>query len=965
MKRELPDSHGLSEVVRDALVFYDDGVPSLTDVQYASLQAGVGCGESVLVVSPTSTGKTRIALWAIAASLERGHSTVYLVTHRALAKQKYEDFRELLLERLLSSDSSSLVIATGDEVRDSNGNVPADPLQAPLLVATYEKYLALLAGSGVPSDMTATVLVCDEIQLIGDKHRGRSVDLLLTLFRNAGWQQFVGLSAVIESDDARALAGWLNIKAVIESTREKHLRYECWEPEARKIVTSAEPGVVQSLRSLPKGVEFSVVSILDWLLSEEGAPLPVIVFCMTKKQTYDMAKKIADRNATEKMSRVGIFDHLPETSARDFLAKSVAKRVAVHNTDLTEEERRMIEGLLQRGEIDVICATSTLAAGVNFPLGAAVFASWERWDNQRKARIPIDVSEFQNMSGRVGRMGSAHEYGRVLFLAPEGKAHKAGRYLNLDTMQQLEPRVTSECFQQLVLQLVASGLCNSVDRARELILNTFSAHKISISGMPENEWVSSLMREIDALSRHGLLLRTSSDMIAATPLGKAVSLSGLLPQSGVFLLDYFASKAARLVELMIDDENIDSMERLTFLVFCACYSTPEFRGAAVTRYLPWPLRDDVLFDAEQYKEDLPEPVWQVDSLPVNAAWVTRQWVDGVRIAELEGARPQLSAGMLLGMFRDLGWVMHGLISILSAVRDAGQSDRPYFGAHPEAACLPFLAHLLPVIRRLSRRVASGLPDSVLWMTELDRVDSEFSLYRQEIMALYAEGYSTPEKVMLGSSDADVVRQKVFRKAVPTPNKKANWLRDTCRNWKQVIRKRAVSRHRKRCRSPLSEELIVAFYESRKDEFEVVFENVLSVLGISCIKLDKQGVQGAPDYLVEFSQCRPIIIELKSKTNDKLVNYNDAVEVLAASEVHGHRENFCVTLCHPGVDPSVPTMIVTAGRLSVVESHDLGEALIRLCEGSLTQEQVGRWLASPGQALASDLPFRAYSMTGYS
>jgi len=90
-----------------------------------------------------------------------------------------------------------------------------------------------------------------------------------------------------------------------------------------------------------------------------------------------------------------------------------------------------------------------------------------------------------------------------------------------------------------------------------------------------------------------------------------------------------------------------------------------------------------------------------------------------------------------------------------------------------------------------------------------------------------------------------------------------------------------------------------------------------------------------------------------------VDYNKAVEVLAASEVHGHKDTFCVTLCQPGIDPSVPLVVAACGRLSVVESTDLGEALLRVCEVSLSRKQLWHWLATPGQALAADLPYREY------
>jgi helicase len=153
--------------------------------------------------------------------------------------------------------------------------------------------------------------------------------------------------------------------------------------------------------------------------------------------------------------------------------------------------------------------------------------------------------------------------------------------------------------------------------------------------------------------------------------------------------------------------------------------------------------------------------------------------------------------------------------------------------------------------------------------------------------------------------------------------------------------------------------VETYYASRGTAFEAAFESAMQLLNIKFQRLDDKTVTGAPDYLLELTDSPPLVLELKSKVNDKLVDYNSAVEILAASEVHGYKETFCVTLCHPGVDPSVPTVINACGRLSVVESHDLGEALLRLCEGNLTQAQLWQWLATPGQAKADDLPFRTY------
>lgn len=264
-----------------------------------------------------------------------------------------------------------------------------------------------------------------------------------------------------------------------------------------------------------------------------------------------------------------------------------------------------------------------------------------------------------------------------------------------------------------------------------------------------------------------------------------------------------------------------------------------------------------------------------------------------------------------------------------------------------------------MIRRLSFRVQEGLPDDVLWMTELDKLDSEFRLFRFEIMTLRGKGLISSEKVMLGNPEVDKIRIAAFRRIKPSPQKKANWLRNTCRNWKVLQRTRTAEKHLKRAKRCPHVDALKAFYESRGTDFETAFERLLDLLKISFEKLDDRTKTGAPDYLINLTGGDPLVVELKSREGDKLVDHDRAVEVLSASEIHGHKDKFCVTLCHPGVDPSVPLVIASCGRLSLVESADLGEALLRICEGTLTQNQLWQWLASPGQALTADLPFRDY------
>ncbi len=965
MKFELPANHGLSDKIIKTLVYVEGDTPALTDAQHAALKAGLGTGKSVLVVSPTSTGKTQIAVWAIANGIETNANTVYLVTHRALAKQKFDDFQELLLTDYLNNDLSKIVLATGDAIVDGKGENPADPVRSQLLVATYEKYLAMLSASGVPSSLANTVIVCDEIQLIGDKYRGQSVEVLLTLLRNAGWRQFVGLSAVIENKDGRDLSNWLNVSLVQVATREKDLQYEYWSTSGIESVTTSNPEKITHI-ALPKGIQPNTNKVVKYLKNLKPTPLPVIVFCMRKQDVYDLAANDLDYCVKNDGSQLPLdFGHLPETTANSFLSNALAYRIAIHSADLTEEERKIVEDRLIKNQVDVVYATSTLAAGVNFPLGAAIFHRWQRWDGDAKAYYPIDPSEFHNMAGRVGRMGSNHKGGRIIFFSESAAhSHYYRHYLKLDELPPIECRINAALFDQLSLQLIASGLCHSRVNVTELVCTSFSGLREEDNNTRSfNSWPTRINEAIKHLIQTGMVVEMADGRLLATPVGKAVAHSGFRPASAVMLLNYFSHKGQVLAGLLGSPINDKSINRFAYLIFAASFSTPEFHstgGIKQSRLLPWPLQDNI-YDANQYSKDLIEPNWFADPISTNAAQVALDWINGVKLAEQERTHSNLRAGMLLEMYRNLSWALQGLSSILSAASDIRTPEplRPEI-LRGQGNLLMTLRKLPRSINRLSFRVSCGLPDDVLWINSLNQPGEPFRLSREEILALREFNLARPELLMLGTPDAAQIRCQIFAKIKPSPHAKANWLRERCRSWKSDQRNQAAERHRNRAKGCREIGLIDKFYESRGDKFEDIFEKILGYLGIKFERIDDKTKIGAPDYLIQLEDSPPLIFELKSRDGNNLVSYNGATEVLAAAEIHGHKDTFCVTICHPGVDPSVPLAITGSGRLSVVESNDLGEGLLRLCQKRLSQRQLWQWLATPGQALSVDLPYTEHN-----
>lgn len=106
------------------------GITELTDVQQKAISAGAAAGKSLIVSAPTSSGKTLIAEIAMMAALRRGMRVTYLVSHRALADQKFLDFTERIGERA-AEPLAHVALSTGDR---TEGNVDAE-----VRVATYEK----------------------------------------------------------------------------------------------------------------------------------------------------------------------------------------------------------------------------------------------------------------------------------------------------------------------------------------------------------------------------------------------------------------------------------------------------------------------------------------------------------------------------------------------------------------------------------------------------------------------------------------------------------------------------------------------------------------------------------------------------------------------------------------------------------------------------------------------------------
>ncbi len=187
-------------------------IGDLTPVQEKCVNAGLLEGRSQLICSPTASGKTLCAELAFTkAIVERVGKAIYIVPLKALATEKFNDFKEKY------GHLFKIAISIGDLDRSDTYLADYD-----LIICTSEKLDSLIRHH-TPWLKDVKTVVIDEIHLLNDAGRGPTLEIIITLLKEilAGLQ-IVGLSATIGNPEE--LAGWLEAELIEDSWRPVELK---------------------------------------------------------------------------------------------------------------------------------------------------------------------------------------------------------------------------------------------------------------------------------------------------------------------------------------------------------------------------------------------------------------------------------------------------------------------------------------------------------------------------------------------------------------------------------------------------------------------------------------------------------------------------------------------------------------------------------------------------------------------
>lgn len=394
---------------------------------------------AIVIDMPTSGGKTLLAQFRILQALNQFQSdqgwVVYVVPTRALSAQ---------IARRLRRDFEPI----GVRVEQLTGAIEVDAFEEELLadkqtpfdilVATPEKLSLLVRNRKVERPLALVVM--DEAHNLEERNRGLRIELLLaTVKRDCPQANFLLLMPFV--DESEAIARWLAHD--VNAGHAISLGTSPWKPNERIVglykavpddsvragwrltfetltatkramplhgvhhVGGVKPIEVPKSKVLRKGRQTGLnlqTAAISAAMSSCGTSIAVANHIQT---VWKMARKAAttlpDMDAIPEDIRL-VQDFLRTEISPDFtLIELLDKGIGVHHAGLSDDVRALMEWLAESGTLRMLCATSTIAQGIDFPVSSVFLQSLRL--PQPGYSVQMAPREFWNLAGRAGRLG--------------------------------------------------------------------------------------------------------------------------------------------------------------------------------------------------------------------------------------------------------------------------------------------------------------------------------------------------------------------------------------------------------------------------------------------------------------------------------------------------------------------------------------------------------------------------------
>ncbi|MFX0085041.1 MAG: DEAD/DEAH box helicase [Candidatus Hodarchaeota archaeon] len=503
-----------------SLIIDQDGITKLYPPQCEAIEKGLLSGKNFVISIPTAAGKTLLAELAALKHVTENHGKViYLCPLRALASEKFNDFKRFSTLGIRTAITSGDYDSTDDYLPNYD-----------IIVSTNEKLDALLRHHTSWITEQVTLIIVDECHLMNDQHRGPTLETLLArLLIENPTSQIIALSATI--GNAEEIADWLNAELVRSD----------WRPVPLKEGVYFEDEITYSdysTREIPFHRNDKILNLaLDSVHSQEQ----MLIFTPSRRSAVSTAEKLGlaiesfleptdEKNLAELSSKVVL--NLSDPLSKK-LAETVKRGVSFHHAGLNSTQRVLIEAAFKFGYLKILCATPTLAAGINLPARRVIISSVYRYSVEEGSH-PIKTLEYKQMIGRAGRPQFDKE-GEAILLA---KKHDVldwlmDRYINRDAEDIYSKLAAKPALRRNILGLITSRVVTTIPELLSFFEKTFYGYQF------EAVFLEGKIREVVDLLIGWLMIKPldANESLEATPYGTRVSQLYLDPETAASITE--------------------------------------------------------------------------------------------------------------------------------------------------------------------------------------------------------------------------------------------------------------------------------------------------------------------------------------------------------------------------------------------------------------------------------------------
>ena len=440
-----------------------------------------------LVAAPTGAGKTWIAEKAAEHILSNNGRVWYGTPLKALTNSIYNHFSQLF-------GNENVGILTGDIKENSNADIVIGTTE----ILRNQLYDSMHTGI----NLDCNLIILDEAHYLGDEDRGVVWEEIMIYLPSR--IPLLLLSATI--GNPYQISGWL------ESIRSR---------KCQVIESSKRPVPLHPVFFHPSGTLFPLLQgnkpkhprphrmVLDFLNKKhkpqiaQPGKLPVfgdilnvlerynllpVIFFLKSRNDCDQAIKLCNgdiisKNPEQKEKLRKRLDelvsgnpHLANHAQRETLEKTAT---GAHHSGHLPAWKVVVETLMAEGLLNAMFATSTVAAGVNFPARSVAILNSDRFNGTEF--ISLTPSEFQQMTGRAGRRGKDNVgFGLLL----------PGRFMNLRYVAKLinSPPIDIQSQIKVDFSMVLNLLLShSPEQIHQLLEKSFASYMLTSGNKKKNQ----------------------------------------------------------------------------------------------------------------------------------------------------------------------------------------------------------------------------------------------------------------------------------------------------------------------------------------------------------------------------------------------------------------------------------------------------------------------------------------------